>query len=110
MEQAARWLTVAQHQAEPLQLSPQRRQSCQEQLALYRRLEDADEIHREMLDREREQAQTVAAAAVGKDLPAAEDIEVVFAEYTLLLRRCAAECFLQNRAVTSIVLDVSSGV
>lgn len=35
-----------------------------------------------MLDREREQAQTVAAAAVGKDLPAAEDIEVVFAEYT----------------------------
>lgn len=110
VEQAARWLTVAQHQAEPLQLSPQRRQSCQEQLALYRRLEDADEIHREMLDREREQAQTVAAAAVGKDLPAAEDIEVVFAEYTLLLRRCAAECFLQNRAVTSIVLDVSSGV
>lgn len=82
MEQAARWLTVAQHQAEPLQLSPQQRQSCQEQLALYRRLEDADEIHREMLDREREQAQTVAAAAVGKDLPAAEDIEVVFAEYT----------------------------
>lgn len=51
---------------------------------MYRRLEDADEIHREMLDREREQAQTVAAAAVGKDLPAAEDIEVVFAEYTHL--------------------------
>ncbi len=50
---------------------------------MYRRLEDADEVHWEILDREREQAQTVAAAAVGKDLPAAEDIEVVFAEYTL---------------------------
>ncbi|HDM2782557.1 TPA: hypothetical protein PZN16_003010 [Staphylococcus aureus] len=73
---------MAQHQAEPLQLSPQQRQSCQEQLALYRRLEDADEVHWEILDREREQAQTVAAVAVGKDLPAAEDIEVVFAEYT----------------------------
>ncbi|MGO2883375.1 MobF family relaxase [Corynebacterium variabile] len=82
VERAARWLTVVQHQAEPLQLTPQQRQVCQEQLALYRRLEDADEVRRELMDREREQAQAVAAAAVGQDLPAAEDIEVVFAEYT----------------------------
>jgi len=82
VERAARWLTVVQHQAEPVQLTPQQRQACQEQLALYRRLEDVDEVRRELLDREREQAQAVAAAAVGQDLPAAEDIEVVFAEYT----------------------------
>lgn len=82
VERAARWLTVVQHQAEPLQLTAQQRQECQEQLALYRRLEDTDEVHRELLDREHEQAQTVAASAVGQDLPAAEDIEVVFAEYT----------------------------
>ncbi|MGP5591170.1 MobF family relaxase [Corynebacterium variabile] len=82
VERAARWLTVVQHQAEPLQLTPQQRQVCQEQLALYRSLEDTDEVRRELLDREREQAQAAAAAAVGQDLPAAGDIEVVFAEYT----------------------------
>ncbi|MGO2802182.1 MAG: hypothetical protein ACTIB1_12635, partial [Corynebacterium variabile] len=82
VERAARWLTVVQHQAEPLQLTPQQRQVCQEQLALYRNLEDTDEVRRELLDREREQAQAAAAAAVGQDLSATEDIEVVFAEYT----------------------------
>ena len=82
VERAARWLTVVQQQSEPLQLTPQQRQACQEQLALCRSLEDTDEVRRELLDREREQAQAVAASAVGQDLPAAEDIEVVFAEYT----------------------------